>query len=193
MVKISHSGKSGDKGFTLIELLIVIAIIGVLAATVLVSLGSQTNSASSGSVKLGVSSLRTLALVEVTIESSKLTGQKLCNNIYEDVSGEKGAWEWTEIRQCEDGDLIASGGFTSSSASGRASGENAKAGEICCHAKDKKWVVWGALPDADGRNTSPAKTGKDVYCADSNGFLGELDLSVAANLNTAAGKAECRP
>lgn len=184
--------KSEDKGFTLIELLIVIAIIGVLAATVVVSLGSQTNSATAGSVKLGVSSLRTLALVEVTTEGSSLTGKKLCNNIYGDVSGEKGAWEWTKTRQCGEGDLIANNGFTEAAA--RGSSADAKAGEICCHAEDKKWVIWGALPGADGKSTtSPAKTGNDVYCADSNGFLGELDLSVAANLNTASGKAECKP
>ena len=181
--------KSGSKGFTLIELLIVIAIIGVLAATVVVSLGSQTQKAGSGSAKLGVSSLRTLALVEVTTEGLSLSGQKLCDNIYEDVSGEKASWEWTKTRHCERDDLIAGTGLAAANARGSSSA--AKAGEICCHAKDKKWVIWGALPGADGR--ASGKTKNDIYCADSKGFLGELDLSVATNLNTAASKAECRP
>lgn len=192
MVKMSYI-KSEDEGFTLIELLIVIAIIGVLAATVVVSLGSQTNRASGGSVKLGVSSLRTLALVEATTEGSSLTGQILCNNIYGDVSGEKSTWEWTGSRQCDEGDLIADDDFTEKGTGTRSSGADAKAGEICCHAKAKKWVIWGALPEADGnKSTSPAKTGNDIYCADSNGFLGELSLHTTANLDTSGTNAKCK-
>ena len=186
---MSHS-KGGDKGFTLIELLIVIAIIGVLAATVVVSLGSQTDKATSGSIKLGLSSLRTLAHVEVTTEGSSLSGGDLCDGIYEQVSGEKGTWEWNGSRQCAEGALITGAGFTLKTTTNRQSTENAKGGEMCCHAKATKWVVWAALPGADGSDSG--KGDNDIYCADSKGFLGELDLSTATNLQTDTGNAKCK-
>lgn len=186
------SRQSGTEGFTLIELLVVIAIIAILAATVILSLDGGTGNASKSRVQLGVSSMRSIAFAEV-VTSSTLSGQTLCNNMWGKVSGEKSDWEWGSAHQCEEGDLIAASGLTAASARSR-SGKNAISGELCCHAKGKLWVIWGALPGADGRSTtSPAKTGNDVYCADSKGFLGELDLSVAANLNTASGKAECEP
>ena len=59
--------KDINKGFTLIELLIVIAIIGVLAATVVVSLGSKTDDAREKTLRIGVSSIRTLASSEVAL------------------------------------------------------------------------------------------------------------------------------
>ena len=191
-IKIMFSVKGGDKGFTLIELLVVIAIIGILAATVVLSLGSGTGDAGKSRTKLGVSSLRTLAYAEVTKEGSSLSGQTLCDTIYGKVSGEKTGWQWSGTRQCNEGALIAASGFTKKSTTNRQSTVDATTGEICCHAKAKDWVVWGALPDTDGNGSG--KTTKDIYCADSNGFLGELDLSTpATNLNTASGKAECKP
>ena len=189
-IKTMFSVKGGDKGFTLIELLVVIAIIGILAATVVLSLGSRTGDAGESRVKLGVSSMRTLAYAEVIQEGSSLSGQNLCNNIYEDLSGDRANWQWTKVRQCNEGHLIAAAGLTK--AASRGSSADAVVGELCCHAKGEEWVVWGALSDADGSGSG--KTVKDIYCADSNNFVGELDLSTpTTNLNTATGKAECKP
>lgn len=185
--------RENRKGFTLIELLIVIAIIGVLAATVVVSLGSQSDNATKGSVKLGVSSLRTVATIHA-LEGK--TGQALCNEIYKNVSGEKTDWEWTGSRQCTNGDLVDTGGLTSSTNAQRASSEDAVAGELCCYADGDKWVIWSALPEADGYNAGNRNNiTPDIYCTDSNGFLGELDAQISGNRQpntTGSGNAKCK-
>lgn len=167
---------SNSKGFTLIELLVVLAIIGVLAATVIISIASQTGKTSKASAKLGVSSVRTLAFAEVAT-NTRLSGSTLCNNIYKKISGEKSDWEWTGSNTCSRGDLIDGTGIVVNDGK-----------QICCHAIGGNWVLWTTLPDADGSSNN--KTVKDVYCADSNGFLGELDLSRSANLKT-GGSAKC--
>ena len=157
---------NSNKGFTLIELLIVIAIIGVLAATVIVSIGSQTENAGKSSAKLGVSSIRTLAFAETAI-NTRLTGDTLCDNIYKKISGQKDSWDkWDGSNVCEKGDLIDRNGLKT----------NVSAGEICCYADSGKWIVWGALPDADGTRGSA----KDIYCTDYKGFLGSLNGSPAS-------------
>ena len=154
-------------GFTLIELLIVIAIIGVLAATVVVSLGSQTDTARQGSVKIGVSSVRnlaTVAAVEGKVGTTAIadTGTNtLCDLIYSKVSGEKTNWTWDGTNEC--------------TANGLGDGTGVVAGEICCSSPNKTtWVIWGNKDSADG-----AKDGKEVYCADSNGYAGDVKLAAS--------------
>ena len=147
--------KQNNAGFTLIELLIVIAIIGVLAATVVVSLGSQTDKARQGSVKSGVSSLRTSATVAVVEGGYGTNG--ICDEVYSQVSGETANWTWrkTPYRICE------------------ANSAN-NDGEICCSSKNEKWVLWGKL-SGNGADSG------EVYCADSGGYLGAFVLDNSQN------------
>ena len=168
--------KNTKKGFTLIELLIVIAIIGVLAATVVISLGNQTGKAKDGSVKSGVSSLRASAITAANVDSK--TGSAICDDIHEKLSADKTAWSWTGSGVvCSRNDLTAQSGNTTA-------GDK---GALCCDAVGSNWVVWGALSTADGHLSNTTGTGSptgaasatpnDIYCADSAGFLGEVDLA----------------
>ena len=116
-----------SKGFTLIELLIVIAIIGILAGTVFVSLSDETTSASDAVIKLGLSSIRSAALAE---SFKSPTTNALCKNVHGKIRG--------------GGDIIDAN-WTASTTCSTAS--NADTGKICCHSVGKKWVVWAKFND----------------------------------------------
>ena len=153
-MKYSTNNFATTRGFTLIELLIVIAIIGVLAATVVVSLGDQTDAARRETMKLTVSSIRTSIFAEAIGKSP--TGTSLCDSVYEDVSipsGSNWTWDGGNNVTCEGDDAD-------------------KDNEVCCHSSDTTWVIWAKLTDSK------------VYCADSNNFLGEVTrATTGANAN----------
>ena len=156
------------KGFTLIELLIVIAIIGVLAATVVISVGDRAGLARETTVKLGVSGIRSLASAEVAspTEGVPLSADLLCDNIYPKVSGEKTGWHWDSDDSCTDRKALT-----------KSDGKDGIDGEICCSAVGKEWVVWGALEKGvDGHGSGGTGDAADIYCADSAGFLGTVKV-----------------
>ena len=142
-------------GFTLIELLIVIAIIGILAGTVVVSLTGETDDANDASVKLGVSSLRTPATSE-GLRATAPTGNTVCNKVFTKVKG------GTE-------DLKS---WTSSAGCGAADADEEN--EICCASSGREWVIWGKLIDDtffcvdddtfSGTTTTVTTSGTDYKC-----------------------------
>ena len=126
-MKYSTKKFTTTTGFTLIELLIVIAIIGVLAATVVVSLGDQTATARRESMKLTVSSIRTSIFAEAIGKSP--TNDMLCDAVHDDVSIPSGSvWDWDGSATCNGDDAD-------------------KDNEVCCHANATKWVIWAKLTD----------------------------------------------
>ena len=113
-------------GFTLIELLIVIAIIGILAGTVLISVGGKTDQAKDQRTKIGVSSIRTLAFAAALDGNSDI-----CNKAFSEISADTTGWTWNGTAKCKANDADSDG-------------------EICCSANSGgKWVVWGKLSTAD--------------------------------------------
>ena len=124
---IFHNNKKIHSGFTLIELLIVIAIIGILAGTVLISVGDKTDQAKDQRTKIGVSSIRTLAF------SAALDGSTsdICDKAFDEISADTTGWTWDGTAECKANDADTDG-------------------DICCAANsDGKWVVWGKLSTAN--------------------------------------------
>ena len=131
------------EGFTLIELRIVVAIIGILAGTVVVSLSGETDSAQDASTRLGVSALRPPAISEQF--KTTHTGVGLCDAVFLKVRNASNISEkWSSGNTC---DLTAEVNGLST-------------GEICCHSNANEWIIFGKL-SGDG----------NLYCIDHAGAI----------------------
>ena len=155
---ILKSMQERKKGFTLIELLIVVAIIGILAGTVVVSLSGEKEAAEDSSTELAVTAFRPVAIrQQLKTGSNAPAGDEICDTIYGKVKAGKDHFDkWNGSAICERDDA-------------------AKTGEICCSASGTKWAVWGRLSEESGSSDN-------VFCTDYDSFLGVVDLTTAGNL-----------
>ena len=162
------------KGFTLIELLIVIAIIGILAAIVVVTLGGETNAAADARNKANVAQLSSLSFAKL-FKDNKLNYLNVCasgSNRVPEIGiilnaigatiNQSGTVQGTENKLL----ILANTNDTA--------GTFANIGTGCLSSK-KNWAVWFDLKE---------KTGREVWCVDSGGFRGEITLQTAMIANT---------
>ena len=163
------------KGFTLIELLIVIAIIGILASIIVVTLGGETNAAADAKNKANVAQLSSLSFSKL-FKDNKLNYLNVC------ASGSN--------RVPEIGIILNAIGATVNQSSTVSPGTankllifantNDSLGTFAnigtgCLSNKQKWVVWFDLKE---------KTGREVWCVDSGGFRGEITLQTVAIAKT---------
>ena len=146
------------KGFTLIELLIVIAIIGILAGIVIVSLSGSTDNAEDAAVKANLRSVATLYAEVFADDSEK---PSLCKNTkvqeaMKTVFGKAGVGSTDETNPETADPFIYTDGDL---------GPATEAG--CVSNNDGNWVVWADLSKEDGM----------AWCVDSAGKNGVVDAS----------------
>ena len=157
------------KGFTLIELLIVIAIIGVLAGAVVISLGDETDKATNATVKLNVRSVATQALVLAINEDHSTDGDNdFCDKLKTTNA---------KVKRVTHADGL--------NVSGSGNNKLGDAGEIGCVSHDEEWVIIGRGEGADAFE-DPAGNNAAYWCVDHEGYNSGTDVTPAGIVTNAA-------
>ena len=146
---------NSKKGFTLIELLIVIAIIGILAGTVIVSLSGNTDDASDASIKLGIAGLRTAAVSQQYKTGAKNSGNAICTEVRKNIKSGDVSDTWTGSDAC--------------------SAENNATTGICCKSEANTWMLWAKISGNKYHCIDSTGTNEDISLATDNSAV--LDLT----------------
>ena len=166
-----------NKGFTLIELLIVIAIIGILASTVVIQLGGATDSAQDAKNKLQVSQVRPFGEFQ-KVANLSAGYSNFCND--SEVA--------KVLKKISNNATFLDNGSVAGSFSTMYTSTNANNGTTGCAAWRDGWAILFKLTAYEGTNPD-----NGYYCADTEGLYvahrpsGQngtpLTFSSAANVN----------
>ena len=151
------------KGFTLIELLIVIAIIGILAGIVIVSLSSSTDDAKDAAVKANIRSAATLysEVYAKYLRDRVNNNRHLCLN--------KKIKELMNILEDDGLTYFSPGSGARIAYTNEALSKTSFQDFGCASHKDGAYVVWGKL------STTSEAGEKEYWCVDANGYNGIID------------------
>ena len=142
-------------GFTLIELLIVIAIIGILASAIIVSLGDTTEAATDARDKQTLTSLRPLTILYIAGNGTS-GSDGMCDQSDSEIRKVLDALVGIRVDGATAGGAVAT-------AAGDGYGSVSKDGILCKDSsnaglEDKQWVIVMNL-----------KVGSNVFCMDESG------------------------
>ncbi len=179
------------KGFTLIELLIVVAIIGILASIVVVSLTGQGSKASDAALKSNLRSVATAVSNEAANNLSSFQQSTVCtlesvksimDTIFETVKGQASNTVTTGSGTTQVNMYIAPFVDATDAAAAVAQGTAPVTGNTIrygCASNKGGWAVWGQLSEDSAK----------YFCLDSYGSVGTSKLTsvpeTAAHINTA--------
>jgi len=153
--------KTFRRGFTLIELMVVIAIIGILAATVIVALNSAKAKAKDTRIMNNIAQIRKLA-VNYQINTGSFSGLTGCNSSSTNGCATS-TWVSTNDDQDESKQKISDLAKDSQQIGGTSMSSVLLTGTAVTGGKN--FVVFGRLPSKSG--ASPASS--YYYCLDSQG------------------------
>ena len=186
---MNNTTKKG--AFTLIELLIVVAIIGVLAGIVVISISGSTEDASKAAKK---SNLRVIGTVYAQAQGLKVNGGAV--DLSKFCGGEMGTAEDVNVLESQVisvmGAVFGTVGDPKNDVNTKVGGSSSDAttytneplsgtnlSEAGCASSASGWVVW-----------ADTTTGK-YWCIDSTGFAGEQEDEVIAGGKILAGEVTC--
>ena len=147
--------KNLKKGFTLIELLVVVAIIGIIASVVLVSLGDAKNKGGDATVKSNLVNIRGQAEILYTTHGNYAVDSSptyfalaQCTNTSDTMFSDNNIWEQI---------------YAANSAGPK------DLTQTRCYSASNAWAIAVKLKSSDGATSGSSNTLPDSWCVDSGG------------------------